>query len=148
MNIKKRLLFVSLIGFISIQFFQPIRNVEYKLSDADIVKVYVIPDTVLTLFKIACYDCHSNNTVYPWYSYIQPIGWQLNKDIRNGKKMLNFSEFDSYSSRRKISKWRDIENRINDGTMPLRIYKVMHKQARLSQKDRKIILTWIQNTIK
>jgi hypothetical protein len=112
----------------------------------DLSKTYSIPNNVHTLFKNACFDCHSNNTSYPWYSNIQPIGWILAKDIENGKAKVNFSEFGSLSSRRQISKLQGVENRIKDGTMPLPEYQFMHPSARLTEEERRLLIDWIQKT--
>jgi len=112
----------------------------------DISKTFNVPSNVYTLLKNACFDCHSNNTSYPWYSNIQPIGWILAKDIENGKAKVNFSEFGSLSSRRQISKLQGVENRIKDGTMPLPEYQFMHPSARLTEEERRLLIDWIQKT--
>ena len=148
-RIKKILfviLFVILIVFIIIQFIRPARNTSGQVLQTDISKIYSIPQNVSSLLKNACYDCHSNNTNYPWYTNIQPVGWLLAADIKNGKAKLNFSEFGSFSSRRQISKLRNIENRIKDGTMPLPAYQLMHKDARLTKEEKELLIDWIQKT--
>lgn len=143
----KRILIVGLVGFIAMQFLQPARNQSGQVSQTDIVHTYVIPEQVQTLFKNACYDCHSNNTNYPWYASIQPIGWILAKDIEDGKAKLNFSEFGSLSSRRQLSRLEQIENEIIAGTMPLPAYQFMHQRARLTEEHRRLLIDWIQQTI-
>ena len=147
MRFVKIILFIILIIVILIQFVQPSRNKSGEVMQTDFSTIYSIPDSVFTLFKNACYDCHSNNTNYPWYSNIQPIAGILEKDIIEGKEKLNFSEFGSYSSRRRISKLRDIENRIKDGKMPLKSYKFMHRNARLSDTENDFLIKWIDNLI-
>lgn len=143
----KQILFVVLIGFIIIQFVQTARNQSGQVLQTDISNTYSIPNNVHTLFKNACYDCHSNNTVYPWYSNIQPVAWILARDIENGKAKLNFSEFGSMSLRRQMSKLQNVENRIKDGTMPLPTYQFMHSSARLNKEKRRLLIDWIQRTI-
>jgi hypothetical protein len=145
-NRAKQLLFVLLIVFIVIQFMQPARNRSGQVLHTDISKTYDIPSNGYTLLKNACYDCHSNNTSYPWYFNIQPIGWSLARDIQNGKAKLNFSDFGSISSRRQLSKLQEVENRIKDGTMPLALYQFMHPIARLTEEDRRLLIEWIQKT--
>jgi len=113
----------------------------------DISNTYNIPENVYALLKNACYDCHSNNTIYPWYANIQPMVWLIKSDIDSGKAKLNFSEFGSYSSRRRISKLRDVENRIRDDKMPLPSYRRMHKSAQLSQQDKDVLVNWIEKQI-
>lgn len=142
----KKILFVFLLAFIVLQFIQPARNQSGQVLQTDISNTYTIPPQVYTLFKNACYDCHSNNTSYPWYFYIQPTGLILAKDIKDGKAKLNFSEFGSISSRRQISKLQDVENRIKDGTMPLQAYQFMHKNAKLTKDDKGLLIEWIEET--
>ncbi len=146
MKLVKRILFVLLIAFVVIQFMQPACNQGGQVLQSDISNTYNIPNTVYARLKNSCYDCHSNNTRYPWYFNIQPVGWMLAKDIENGKAMLNFSEFGSLSKRRRVSKLQNVENRIKDGTMPLPAYQFMHPGARLSEEERRLLIEWIQRT--
>ena len=150
MKLIKKIIFVILlpilIVFITIQFIQPVRNTSGQVLPTDISNIYKIPPDVFTLINSSCYDCHSNNTNYPWYSNIQPVGWLLEADIKNGKSKLNFSEFGSLSSRRQISKLRNIENRIKDGTMPIKVYQIMHPSAQLTEEDKQLLIDWIQKT--
>lgn len=148
-SIKKILiviLVIILIVFIALQLIRPARNISGQVLLTDISKTYRIPDDIQSLLKNACYDCHSNNTNYPWYSNIQPVGWLLANDINNGKDKINFSEFGSLSTRRQISKLQGIENRIKDGTMPLAPYQLMHKNARFSKEEKELLIDWIQRT--
>jgi hypothetical protein len=148
-RIKKILLvifFIILIAYIVIQFIRPARNVSGQVSETDILKLFNVPGNVSTLLKNACYDCHSNNTNYPWYSNIQPVGWLLAEDIKDGKAELNFSEFGSLSSRRQISKLKNVASRIKDGTMPLPMYQLMHPEARLTEDEKQLLIDWFKNT--
>jgi hypothetical protein len=145
-KISLRILAALLIIFIAIQFIRPDRNISGQVFQTDISNTYSIPANVYTLLKNACYDCHSNNTNYPWYSNIQPIGWFLANDIKNGKAKINFSEFGSLSSRRQISKLKGIENQIKDGSMPLPSYQLLHKEAQLTDGQKKLLIDWIRTT--
>lgn len=140
------ILSILLIVFIVIQFIRPARNESGQVSETDILKTYNISSNVSNLLKNACYDCHSNNTNYPWYSNIQPVGWFLAKDIKDGKAELNFSEFGSLSSRRQISKLKNVESRIKDGTMPLPTYQLMHPEARFTEDEKQLLIDWIKST--
>ena len=147
--IKKIILTIFLllfIVFVSIQFIQPVRNTSGQLLPTDISNIYKIPPDVFALIKNSCYDCHSNNTNYPWYSNIQPVGWLLEADVNNGKEKINFSEFGTLSLRRQISKLRNIEKRIKDGTMPIKVYQIMHPNAQLNEGEKKLVFDWIQDT--
>lgn len=83
----KKILTALAILFTVIQFIQPARNINGQVLATDITKVATVPDSVQMILKKACYDCHSNNTKYPFYAYIQPIGWLLNNHIVEGKKI-------------------------------------------------------------
>jgi len=127
-----------------IQFAQPARNQSGQVLPTDISNTYSIPANVQALFKNACFDCHSNNTDYPFYANIQPVGRILARDIENGKAKLNFSEFGSLSPRRQKSKLQEAEYRIKDGTMPLPAYQFMHPNSRLTEEDRQLLIDWLE----
>lgn len=88
MKIFKRILLVLLVVLILIQFFRPQRNISASPSPADISTIYPVPANVGSILKKACYDCHSNNTNYPWYANVQPIAWWLNDHVEEGKRGL------------------------------------------------------------
>ena len=134
------------IVFIAIQFIQPAQNKNNQVLATDISKTIPIPDTVQAILKNACYDCHSNNTNYPWYAYIQPVGWLLGSHIAEAKDKLNFNEFGNYSPRRQLSKLDGIANSIKDDIMPLSSYKLMHKNANLSANEKALLINWAQQS--
>jgi Haem-binding domain len=147
MSRVKKILLTLLFVLIAIQFIQPAHNKSAKVLSTDFAKVYVVPDSVQSILQNTCYDCHSNNTNYPWYSNIQPMAWMMARHIKNGKDKLNFSEFDNYTGRRKISKLKGIANQIKDDEMPIASYKLMHKNARLSQTEKTLIMDWMNKTV-
>lgn len=126
------------------QFFQPNRNSGETATANDITKVYPVPDNVQAILKKACYDCHSNSTRYPWYTYIQPFGWMMNSHINEGKAELNFNEFGSYSTRRQRSKVKAIAGSIKDESMPLASYTLIHRDAKLNNTEKDLILNWLR----
>ena len=146
MSLVRKILLALLVVIIAIQFIQPARNESGQVLPTDISKVYNIPDQVQTVIKNACYDCHSNNTNYPWYANIQPVGWILARHIKNGKAELNFSEFSDYSSRKQRSKLNSIAKTIEDGTMPLSSYTLIHKNAILTKEEKALIIDWANTT--
>lgn len=143
--IKKIALAVAAV-FIAIQFIQPAHNKSGQVLPTDFAKVYTVPSNVQSVLQNACYDCHSNNTNYPWYSNIQPLAWIMSNHIREGKEKLNFSEFSIYSSRRQISKLKGIANQIKDNEMPLSSYKAMHTKATLTKEEKTFIINWFNKT--
>ena len=142
----KRILLATGIIFICIQFIQPDHNKNGQVLNTDISKMIVVPDSVQTILKNACYDCHSNNTNYPWYSNIQPMGWLMANHIKNGKAELNFSEFGTYPLRRQVNKLTGIANSIQDGIMPLSSYKLMHKNAQLTTSEKTVLIKWVEQS--
>ena len=146
MSLLKKIVLVLVIVFIAIQFIQPAHNKSGQVSPADFTKLYHVPSNVEGFLKTACYDCHSNNTNYPWYSNIQPMAWMMKRHINNGKEKLNFSEFGSYSSRRQISKLKGIANQIKEDAMPIASYKMMHSKANLAKEEKSIIIDWMNKT--
>jgi hypothetical protein len=137
-----KLLIAIGIALIAIQFVKPAQNKSDQVLATDISKTISIPDSVQAILKNACYDCHSNNTVYPWYSNVQPMCWLMDNHIKKGKEELNFCEFGSYSPRRQISKLDGIANSIRDDIMPLSSYKLMHENAQLSANEKALLINW------
>jgi hypothetical protein len=146
MSLIKKLVIVISITFITIQIVQPARNKSDQILTTDISNILSIPDSVQFVLTNVCFDCHSNNTTYLWYSNIQPMGWLMAKHIKQGKEELNFSEFGSYSLRRQLSKLNGIANSIKDDIMPLSIYKLMHKNANLSANEKALLINWARQS--
>lgn len=143
-----------LLGFVGIlvliQFIRPARNESVGVSTNDITKQYLVPDNVQKVLKTSCYDCHSNNTKYPWYTNIQPLGWWINHHIEEGKQELNFSEFATYKPKKAAHKLEEVGEAVSDHWMPLESYTLIHKDAILSEDDTKAITSWakaLQDTI-
>ncbi|MEP7319743.1 MAG: heme-binding domain-containing protein [Panacibacter sp.] len=142
MSSKKKILLLLLLLFIAMQFIQPARNKSSIVQQADMIRHFTVPANAARILKTSCYDCHSNNTPYPWYANIQPIGWLLAKHIRDGKRELNFSDFATYSQRRQLSKLKAIANSIKDGSMPLASYTLLHGDAKLSDSSKQQLIEW------
>ena len=141
-RILKIVLLVLLLVIIVIQFFRPAKNISNVVSKNDITTKYPVPDSVEHILKVACNDCHSNNTVYPWYAEIQPIAWWLNNHIVDGKKHLNFSEFTKYRIRKQHIKFDQINELVKENEMPLASYTWIHKDAKLTDRQKRTIAAW------
>ena len=138
----KRTFFFLLLLFVLIQFIRPKKNQSSVESRNDITRHYKVPDSVLRLLKRSCYDCHSNNTVYPWYDRIQPVAWWLQYHVDHGKHSLNFSEFAAYTPARQAKKLKAIGKQIKEDGMPLGSYLWIHKDAALSQDEKNLVIAW------
>lgn len=136
-KIFKRLSIVVIVALVGIQFIPADVNKQEVIATSDIRNVYDVPDNVMNILENSCYDCHSNNTNYPWYSQVQPIRLILDHHVEEGKEELNFSEFANYSERRKRNKMRAISEQIEKSKMPLPSYLWLHSDAiiTISQKD-------------
>lgn len=100
------------------------------------------PAKVATLLRAACYDCHSNETKYPWYSQVSPVSWWLVQHIKDGRRHLNFSDWPHDNPRKARSRWQNVRDEIEGGGMPLKSYTLIHRDAILSEADRKELAAW------
>lgn len=134
-----------LVILIAVQFIRPPKNQSEGLSENDISATYGIPEAVHSILMEKCYDCHSNNTRYPWYVNIQPVGWWMNGHIDHGKEHLNFSEFKSYTEKKALHKLEELSEMVTDGEMPLASYLWVHRDAKVSPSEVTMINNWIQS---
>jgi hypothetical protein len=143
MKVFLKIFFILLLaGFIIIQFYQPEKNSGEQLTETDLVWSTDIPSELANKLMTSCYDCHSNYTHYPWYGYISPVSWLLDKHITEGKEKLNFSVWADYSKKEKIVLLGGICNEMLDMKMPLPVYEQLHVEARLSAEDIFMICDW------
>jgi hypothetical protein len=145
----RKILFLVLAIFLLIQLYQPARNRDgSQASPSHITSIHIVPDSIKFILETSCYDCHSNNTKYPWYSYIQPARYFMERHIKKGKKELNFSEFGNYSERRQESKLESMSKQVNSGKMPLASYTWFHRNSKLTLRQKEMISNWIDTTLK
>tara|TARA_R110001583_G_scaffold54108_2_gene166160 strand:- start:1489 stop:1941 length:453 start_codon:yes stop_codon:yes gene_type:complete len=143
MKALKKIILFLFIAFVGIQFIPTTRNESTEILETDFTQSFEVPQNIQGLLKTSCYDCHSNNTSYPWYNKFQPVSWMLQNHVNNGKKELNFSEFGAYSNRKQKSKFKSIISQIKDDEMPLFSYTLIHGDAKLSESDKKLITNFI-----
>lgn len=142
----KKVLIGLLVIFLMIQLVHPARNISGQDMPNDISRVVAVPAQVQGILKRSCYDCHSNHTAYPWYTYIQPIHWLMNSHIQAGKEELNFSEFGTYTIRRQQNKLRSVANSLKEGSMPLPSYTLIHRNAILTETEKTLIINWVEKS--
>jgi hypothetical protein len=144
----RRIVKKSLLGLLMLilimQLLQPTRNISEGPYPNDISHVYAIPGDIKRVIQQKCYDCHSNNTHYPWYIHIQPIGWWMASHIKEAKDDLNFSEFKTYSEKEAAHKFEEIGEVVEDGTMPIKSYVWLHQDAALTDAEKSAILNWVE----
>lgn len=144
---KKKILTGLILVLLFIQVFRPERNIHSGDQANDISRIYPVSDSVAKLLQIACNDCHSNNTVYPWYAQVQPVAWWLNHHVEEGKHELNFNEFASYPARKQYHKMEELEEQVKEGEMPLNSYTWIHKEARLNESQKHLLIIWAESVI-
>lgn len=104
------------------------------------------PDAeIATLLKAACYNCHSNTTVYPWYGDIAPASWFAKHHVDEAREHLNFSEWGTYSDEDKEHKLHECYEEVEEGEMPLNSYTWLHPEANLSKEQRETLKHWFEN---
>lgn len=107
----------------------------------------ILDPEVSAIFKTSCYDCHSNETKYPWYAHVAPFSWLVAKDTREGREELNFSEWENYDPLDQLAILDDIYGEVEEEEMPLLIYTTIHWEARLGPSDRQKIMEWAERTM-
>lgn len=148
MKLWKKIAIGLLVLLVVIQFFRPARNASATILPTDITNVTSVPHDVQAVLTRSCYDCHSNNTVYPWYMNIQPVAWYLANHIKEGKRHLNFSDFGSYSHEQQVKKFKGISREVRSGGMPISSYTLVHTYAKLSDAEKTLVCNWADSLAK
>ncbi len=142
MKLIKLIGLAVLVVLVGLQFIPTRSNQSAEVPSTDFVLTYKVSGEVERILHTSCYNCHSNNTNYPWYSYVQPVGLLLEHHINKGKAELNFSEFGTYSLRKQKSKLKSMANQIEKDEMPLSSYTLIHRDARLSKDSKKVLVDY------
>ncbi|WP_235526133.1 heme-binding domain-containing protein [Pedobacter sp. Leaf216] len=126
---------------VSLQFFRP------RLDDPPVTQDFQAPKAVKNILVRACYDCHSNETKLRWYDQVQPVYWQVAAHVRDGRKGLNFSNWDKLAPADRKAKLWEAVNQIEQGAMPVKSYQVVHPNARVSPKDLIVLKKYLTSMI-
>jgi hypothetical protein len=132
----------AIIVALGIQAIRPERTNPAIDPAKDITSQAAVPEDVKALLVRACFDCHSSQTVWPWYSNIAPVSWLVTGDVKKGRKHLNFSEWEGYPEGKRTVKLEAVIQEVDKETMPPEIYFAMHKDAVLSRQERDRIIDW------
>lgn len=132
----RRILIALLVVFLGIQLVPVARTNPPATATID------VPPAVRSILERSCFDCHSNETRWPWYSRVAPVSWLVANDVREGRGKMNFSTWDQYNGRRAAHKIREIREELEEGAMPLPNYLRMHPEARLSEAEVATLEKW------
>lgn len=143
----KKIFWIVVTVLIAIQFIKPAHNEGIIEGPQYISNVVPVPAQVEEIMGRACFDCHSNNTIYPWYSKIQPVAWFLANHVNEGKEHLNFSDFASYPAKKQKHKLEEVTEAMQEGWMPLNSYTWIHAEAKLNQEEKDAIINWARESM-
>ena len=128
--------------FVIAQFKRPAKTNPLSDPSAALEAHAQVDPKVGAILKRSCYDCHSNNTRWPWYSNVAPVSWFVIDHVNEGRRDMNFSEWGMQSRQDQRGQLNQICKLVNSGVMPLSSYTPMHADARLSEEDKKLICDW------
>ena len=137
-----KILFIIFIALLAIQLYRPARTNPPENSSHTLGANAQVPSDVQQIISRSCNDCHSNNSVWPWYSNVAPSSWLVASDVSDGRRHLNFSEWSSYTTVQQQRKLSQICQEVSDGGMPLRQYTWIHRKTPLDQQQRDAVCQW------
>jgi hypothetical protein len=140
----KKLLTVLLVAFIIIQFFPIDKTNPAPTPGMDFLRIKNTSPEIAKIINNSCYDCHSNETKYPWYSNFAPASWFLQNHIKEGRKHLNFSTFAMYEPKIQAHKLQECIEMLEKKEMPLESYFIGHQEAKLTDEQRKILIDYFK----
>lgn len=126
----------AVVVFVAIQF------VPVDRSNPPVTAEVPAPPEARAVLRRACYDCHSNETVWPWYSRVAPVSWLLAHDVHEGRDELNFSTWDRYAANEQVKKLKKSWEETSEGEMPPWFYLPVHRDAVLSAEDKAVLRRW------
>lgn len=144
MSAMKKILIVLLVAFVIIQFFPIDKTNPPVTKGMDFLISKQTPEPIAQKIRNSCYDCHSNESRYPWYAYVQPTAWLLKKHIEDARTKLNFSTFATYEPKRQAHKLEESAEEIENGNMPMESYLLGHPEAKFSPEDMKMVVDYFK----
>lgn len=141
----KKILIALLVVLVVLQFFQIDKTNPAVDESKDFLKTQNTPEEIASIIKTSCYDCHSNESNYPWYSNVQPAGWFLKDHIDEGRRELNFSTFTDYELKRQDHKLEECIEYIEKDEMPLGSYTLLHREAALTEAQKNTLIEYFKS---
>ena len=119
-----------------------IQFIPVKRTNPPVTAKLDAPTEVVSVLQKSCYDCHSNETEWPWYSNIAPVSWLVSSDVQDGRLHLNFSKWENLSRKDKVKMKEEIWEEIENENMPLWKYSILHPDANLTPEAKNLIRDW------
>lgn len=126
---------VAALALAAAQFYQPSRANPPADPAVSFAAVANPPKEVVAIVDRSCRDCHTHNTVWPWYSTISPVSWLVAGDVEKGRRKLNFSQWNLYGPEMSRIRMTEVCEEVKAGKMPLPYYTPLHPESRLSSRD-------------
>ena len=145
---KRKIIIGTVLLVLFIQIFQIDKINPPVDSSIDFIEMTNPMAQVKSILKTSCYDCHSHETEYPWYSNIAPVSWWIKDHINDAREELNFSEWGTYDLRKSNHKLDEMGEEVEEGNMPLTSYTYGHSDARLTEEQRQILVNWAKSLIR
>lgn len=137
---------LALVGAAALQLTNPPRTNPPVVPGHDLLATNPPPPQIAALIKSSCYNCHSYETEWPWYSHVAPISWRIAEHVSDGRDAMNFSEWPHDEPARARKRWRHIADEIESKEMPIPGYTLLHPSARLTDAQRAEIVAWVKQT--
>ncbi|MFV0305635.1 MAG: heme-binding domain-containing protein [Moheibacter sp.] len=144
----KKVIFILVVILVIAQFFRPSKNIGDSVDLATFYNETNASEEIQNILKVSCNDCHSSNTNYPWYSNITPVNYFLANHVNEGKGHLNFSNWNSYDTKKKDHKLEELIEEIEKGGMPLGSYTTIHSDAKLNDEQIQKLIFWVKEARK
>jgi hypothetical protein len=142
---KKRLVKYTIIFLIVIQIIRIDKTNSQVDISKDFIKITDAPEDIAAILKTSCYDCHSDEVVYPWYTDIAPVSWWIKHHINEGREHLNFSTWDNYTEKRRAHKLKECYQLVQENKMPMYSYTIMHGSAKLTPSQKTKLVEWFKS---
>lgn len=141
----KRILIILAVVFVVAQFIRPDTSLPVRDPQNDLIAVTQPNAEVADLLRASCYDCHSSETVYPWYVNITPVNWWLQDHVNEGRKEFNMSDWASFTTKRQLKKMKESVEMLENQEMPLPSYTWTHQEAKFNDAQRASLLSYFKD---
>lgn len=142
---KKKILITFAVIFVVIQFVRIDKTNPVTPLENDFIELAKPNVEIAAILKTSCYDCHSNQSKYPWYSNVAPVSWFVKNHINEGREHFNFSEWNEYASVDRTNILHECAKAVEKGEMPMKPYVLMHSEAKLTDEQKADLVAFFRS---